>query len=92
MGDGLGDGGLVPLPAGRIALEHQHLAARVEPHRRCAVAGLVLHRHEQLGGDPGELDPEAEADPEIAALRPRLGLAGAEARQVGLCHQVVPQP
>jgi hypothetical protein len=51
IGHHLRDRGLVALAARRVALEHEHLAARVEADRRGPVTRLVLHRHEQLRGD-----------------------------------------
>ena len=81
VGDHLRDRGLVALAARRVALEHEHLAARIEAHGRGAVAGLVLHRHEQLRGDARELDADREADAEIAPLLARLGLLAGGTRR-----------
>ena len=79
-----------PCPPGASPSNTSTLPRGSSLHGRSTVARLVLHRHEQLGGDARELHAEAEADAEIAALGPRRRLTRAEAGEIGLRHKVVP--
>ena len=80
---------LVALTAGRVALEHERLAVRVEPHRRRAIARLVLHGDQHLGGDARGFDADAETDSQVSAAGARRSLLLAKALQIDLLHEVL---
>ena len=70
----------VPLSGGSVTLEDLNLAARIEPHGRGAVSGLIFHRNENGGRDPGELGPDAESDAYVPTALPGFALLGTELR------------
>ena len=58
------------LTLGLVAVGELHAPVRVELDGRYPETRLALHGNQDLGGQPGKLDPEADTQAEITARLP----------------------